>query len=319
MGKSSDAMLLYRIAQYYYIEKMSQNEIALVENISRSQISRLLGKAEEMGIVKFTVSLPQEFDNLSLEASLQSALGLQDAVVAPVPDFSGTQEDTEAITEAIATAAASYLPGKLKGCMTVGLGWGKAMYTTSLKIAYRHRGEELTYVPLIGLSGNTEPHLQVNTIVDRMAEKYRARSYFVNTPAFREKMAPTTKNETVRQEKLREYWRKLDAAIVGLGAPPTDEMFVAELSPDYVEPLKNSGACGDILAQYFTEDGRVFDFGSAYSQVAYDIKYLPTLRTVVCIAGGREKVRGIIAAARLRYINNLVTDSATAKYILSIV
>jgi hypothetical protein len=47
----------------------------------------------------------------------------------------------------------------------------------SLRLSYRNLGDERMYVPLIGMSGTSNPYLQINTIVDRVAERHRARSY----------------------------------------------------------------------------------------------------------------------------------------------
>lgn len=47
-AKQEDA-LIYRIARYYYLENLSQNEIAQIEQISRSKVSRLLERARANG------------------------------------------------------------------------------------------------------------------------------------------------------------------------------------------------------------------------------------------------------------------------------
>ena len=49
MTKKQDLTLLYRIARQYYIDRIPQTQIAEKENISRSQISRLITRAEQMG------------------------------------------------------------------------------------------------------------------------------------------------------------------------------------------------------------------------------------------------------------------------------
>ena len=316
MSRSPDIMLLYRIAQYYYKEKKSQNEIAMIENISRSQISRLLNRAEEMEIVRFEVSLPHEIGKTEMEAVLESALNLRDVVVVPVSASLSEQEEPSAVIDAIGTAAASYLPRALKDCRTVGIGWGRTMYTTSLMLSYSNMGNELTYVPLIGLSGATEPYLQINTIVDRIAEKHKARGYYTGMPAFREITASLTDIESSRMEKLRQYWSSLDAAVVGLGAPPTDENIFPEISPEHLSMMEEKNTCGDILAQYFTEDGSIYGYGDDYNQLAFNILNLQSVPDVICLAGGRKKAQGIVVAAKLRYFNRLITDSETAKRIM---
>ena len=55
MTKKPELTLLYSIARSYYVDKLSQSQIAEMENISRSQISRLLDRAEKLGIVSISV------------------------------------------------------------------------------------------------------------------------------------------------------------------------------------------------------------------------------------------------------------------------
>ncbi len=311
MTKKPELTLLYSIARSYYVDKLSQSQIAEMENISRSQISRLLDRAEKLGIVTISVSMPEDPDLSEMAESVTKLLGLREVVVAPLEEGA---DDSASIAEAIAVAAAQYLPRALKGSKTVGLGWGKTMYNMSLRLSYRNLGDERVYVPLVGMSGTSNPYLQINTIVDRVAERHRARSYFVSVPALREFSSPFNEIEEQRMATLEQYWSHLDAAVIGLGASPqTGGLFVDEISERCAAEIAASGSVGDILSYFFRMDGRIYDFGHAYRQAAFDVRRLHRVRKVICLAGGPDKVEGILAAARLGYINTLVTDSVTAK------
>ena len=121
--------------------------------------------------------------------------------------------------------------------------------------------------------------------------------------------------EKERYKKIQEYWDKLDAAVIGLGVPRSGN-FISEVSQKYKDILVNSNTVGDILSQFFYEDGSVFDLKADYEQVSLPIEKLKTIEKVICLAGGLSKVDGIIAAARNGFINILVTDSVTASCIL---
>lgn len=317
MTRKPELTLLYRIARRYYIDKLSQSEIAEMENISRSQISRLLDRAEELGVVTISVQMPADPELAALADAVKRGLGLADLVIAPMENGRGDKERTQ---EAIATAAAGYLGKALRGAKTVGLGWGRTMYQTSLLLSYRSGFDDVMFVPLVGISGATNPCLQINTIVDRVAEKHHAQSYFVGVPAFRERSIETSGLDEARIRKLEDYWESLDAAVLGLGAAPHGEgsLFVSEIDPAYAEQVVDSGAVGDILSQYFLPDGSVFAFDAAYRQVAFDIRRLSSVKKVICLAGGEDKLAGILAGARKRYFSVLVTDSVTARAIYDI-
>ena len=55
----ADMMQMYRIAKMYYVDNLTQQQIAVSENVSRSQISRLLDQARASGIVEITVRMPE--------------------------------------------------------------------------------------------------------------------------------------------------------------------------------------------------------------------------------------------------------------------
>ncbi len=317
MTKKPEITLLYRIAKSYYVDKLSQNQIAEMENISRSQISRLLDRAEKLGIVRISVSMPEDPDLSALAESVARGLRLHEVIVAPVEDGG---DDPERVAEAIAVAAAQYLPKALKGCKTVGLGWGQTMYRMSLRLSYRNAGDDRIYVPLVGMSGTSSPCLQINTIVDRVAERHRARSYFVGVPAYRALGFQLSEIEEQRVGKLTQYWSSLDAAVVGLGGSPHQEsFFVCEIDPRYAAEVVASGAQGDILSHFFRSDGSIFDFENDYQQIAYDIRRLPRVKRVICLAGGQDKINAILTAARMRFFSTLVTDSDTAKAFYDII
>ena len=84
MTKKPELTLLYSTARSYYVDKLSQSQIADMENISRSQISRLLDRAEKLGIVSISVSLPEDPDLSEMAESVTKLLGLREVIVAPL-------------------------------------------------------------------------------------------------------------------------------------------------------------------------------------------------------------------------------------------
>ena len=59
LKNDTDYVLLYRIADAYYNQGQTQDQIAKRENISRPHVSRLLTKARECGIVSIQVQVPE--------------------------------------------------------------------------------------------------------------------------------------------------------------------------------------------------------------------------------------------------------------------
>lgn len=316
MTRKPELTLLYRIARRYYIDKLPQSQIAAMENISRSQISRLLDRAEQMGIVTITVQLPERPDLNALAEAVRSGLQLDEVVLAPLENDHAEEDQRR---KAIVVQAAQYLSRAFRSARVVGIGWGRTMYETSLMLSYRRAADDVLFVPLVGISGTSDPCLQINTIVDRVAEKHHARSYFVGLPAYRDREIAISGIDEQRVRRLEEHWNQLDVAVFGLGsAPNKGHIFISEIDDAYARKICESGAVGDILSQYFRPDGTLPVLANAYRQLAFDIRRLPGVRQTICLAGGREKRDAIIAAARNRFFKILVTDSTTAREIYDV-
>ena len=310
MKTGPDVSTIYRIARYYYAEGLSQEEIAAKEGFSRSQISRLIERARDLGLVKITLIPPTDLRTEELARTLAARLGLVSVIVVPVRKSA----DADEIAMAIATRAADLLPELLSGFDIVGLGWGNTVYKTAelLPKGFGKGGKPL-FVPLIGISGDDNPNLQINTIIDRFSSSFRAKGLFVNIPSVREKNAPLSKIEEQRVAILEERWAQVEAAVIGLGAPPSDSPnLIDELPIEYKAELKKSKSCGDILAHFFDRDGEIFKPEHGYDLLAIDMEKLAKVKRSICLAGGGNKQAGIIAAAKAGFITDLVTDESTA-------
>lgn len=317
MKPGPDLSTIYRIARYYYIDGLSQDQIAGKEGVSRSQISRLVDRARDLGLVKITLVPPSSLRSEELAHELVEVLGIASATVVPVRKNASAEE----ISLAIATRAADSLPGLIADYDTVGLGWGHTVYKTAeLLRGGLGKGGRPFFVPLIGTSGDDNPNLQINTIIDRFGAAFRTKGLFVNLPCVREQGAPLSGIDEQRVAMLEERWRRMDAAVVGLGGPPTHSPnLIDELPEEYKAELKKSAACGDILAHFFDPMGRLFKARHGYDLLAFNILGLHSLRRSICLAGGNLKAQGIAAAGLAGFYSDLITDENTAIRVLEIV
>ena len=306
-----DKNFLYRLAIMYYSEGLTQQEIAERLGISRPQISRGLSKAQQVGIVRIEIIPPTE--GLSgLEKKLEHALGLRSVVIAPRMSQYG--EDQERRNQDIAICASKLIPEIVVGKKYVGIGWGETIYRTALNLDFTKDPRETYFVPLIGSLGMQDSKYQVNTIVDRVSEKLKGRSMFINSPAFMHD--EQTRNNTINQKQfysLLDAWKKLDTAIIGLGVPVDYPGFpMNEFKQSNIDRLKSAAVVGDILGQFFNSKGELCESGSEKEYLGIHIEDLKSIEQVICLSGGRAKIKGIIAAAKSHYYNVLVTDEFTA-------
>lgn len=317
MERNVDYTLLYRVAKAYFMDKKTQQEIADVENFSRSQISRLLKKALEEELVTYALNFPIPVDEQALAEELRQALGLEKVVLIPSFYQDYQRANCDDICKNLAMGASDKLGDLLGDAKNVGLGWGRTVYNTSLYVRPQRIVKGRTFVPLIGLSGDNTPALQINTIVDRFGERFHAERKYVNLQSL-QSSTPLSPRDEASVKVLLAKWQELDAAIIGIGGASTEARnLISEFPRHYKKQIQSSGTVGDILSQFFYEDGRIFEMDVHFRLLALNIEALRSIKNVIAMATGRDKCQAICASARLGYIKTLVTDYDTANYILS--
>jgi DNA-binding transcriptional regulator LsrR (DeoR family) len=308
--------LLYDSAKLYYLDGMSQENIAAKLKISRSQVSRNLKKAREFGLVEVKLNPPKKMEYNELAAKIVSRFGLKEIIIAPLEKYSlPTDED---IIKTISQAGARYLEKLIPAHAVAGIGWGRTVYSTILSMAQRRNAENTTFIPLIGGAGQAEPWYQVNTLVDRITEKLGGKVSFLNEPAVvTGKPAPATQEGSSVLSQTERMWELVDLAIVGLGtAIRYSPVLASEMDPKLIVRFLNMETVGDILARFFDCKGNICNDGSEALITGMNIASLKRIENVVCLSGGEKKIKGIAAAAANGFINILITDSWSAQKIL---
>jgi DNA-binding transcriptional regulator LsrR (DeoR family) len=313
VAKIDDLMTLYRVAKYYYVDELSQTEIADIEKISRPQISRILKNAKENGIIKIQLKMPKLLNTDKITRDLTSLLGLRKVVLAP----SASPQDTRRINWALTAVAAEFLNTNLKKYRNIGLGWGETIYQTSLLFPRQPYATEFRFIPLIANSGLYNRSLQTTTIVDRFSEKcLNVQSVYLNQPLYTD--VNVLSNEIMLN--IHNMWNLLDVAVIGAGGPNIAQsiIYVDELgyerSIDLAFLMSNS--LGDILAHFFLNDGSIFKAPEGKKITCIDIEKFKTMKEVICIASGLSKVKVLKYLAECGYIKTLITDVETALEII---
>ena len=306
MNVCEDVALLYRVAKYYYVDDYSQKDIAKMTGVSRPQVSRLIKRARERGIVNIQVSLPDDLDIQRLQDELKRSLMLRNVYIIPGKD--GKESD-----KSFFSLAANYLEKILKDYRRIGLGWGYCTYETSRYLSYQTQSQDKFFYPLIGNSGNNKSYLQTSTIVNRFAEHYQGKAYYLNALAF-DVRKRQSKNERIQTNDLMEWWNRLDAAVVGIGGSEMSEKIeVNELADDPFLREKKPYIMGDILGGVFLKDQSIIDYPDYYRIIACPLNQLKNFSEVIAITKGLSKVEAINFSAKMGYIKSLITDEQTAK------
>lgn len=305
-------LLLYRIAYQYYINHYSQEEIAKKENISRPQISRLLKQACEQGIVHFTVELPDSEQRVQIKKTLLDRFHLKDVIISP------STPDKEENNKTLYLCAATYLSSVLPKHHKIGIGWGQTLYNTAIQLQYTNTCDDMTFYPVIGSAGISNPNLQTNTICDRFAEKFHAKIFFNNYPTITPANIPDNYLST-QLKQLEQFAKELDALVISLGGTlKSNDYVLKELPQKVLQKLREEQLIGDILSHFVCKTRP-----SIYKPVDFQfntigLKQIKKVEDVYCIVHGIDKTEIIKYALDNGYIKTLITDCNTALSLLQI-
>jgi DNA-binding transcriptional regulator LsrR (DeoR family) len=296
----------------YYVEGMTQEQIARFMNISRAKVIRLLASARDNGIVRIRIE-DRASEQVALERQLVAAFGLADAIVVPAP------ADEADITTVVGHAAGTYLTDQVKDGMSVGVGWGATLHM-SLKALGGQPCQRLSVVSLLG--GMTHSRaVNPSAVARRIADAFGADCYQLTAPVI-------VADESVRAalwsepglRELLERARRVDLALVSVGDVSEEAtLFRQGLLPrSALASLQAAGAVGDVLCHFIDAEGKVVDHPVNRRVVAVDLDDLRRVPRIVVAAGGRRKVAAIRAALKGTGAGVLITEEGAARGLLGI-
>lgn len=309
-NSSNNYDLLVQVAQLYYIENRNQAEIAEIIHVSRPQVSKLLMKARELGIVTITVTLPSDrFRNY--ESMLCHLYGIQSCTV--VPESNIPMETEEAIIE----QAVKHVQSLCSNCSSVGVGWGSMIngicnHAEIIEDVNPHAH----VVPLIGSLNSQIIGYNTNELVRKMGLMLGFTPNYLYAPAF-----PQTKNdqiqfrETGNYRDIASHWEKLDAAVFRIKPYPC----VPDLATAfrYGKALYKNHAVGVILSNFFDINGKTISGEYDYSiAIPNELLLRTPIRLGVC--ANTTLPESVIGALRSGMVTHLILSERMAKDVLKL-
>lgn len=308
---------LAQAAFWYYVQDLTQEEIARRLGVSRSNVSRILRAARESGIVRFDIRYP-----LSRDAELEQVLlsryqsfGLREIVVAATAGSDASGVNEQAAVLGVARKAVDWLSANVQPGITLALSWGSTIGTI-VDVAYFPRKIDVHVVQLAGetsLDPRHSGHDLARNLADRLGGRY---SYF-NAPA----VAPSAEAAgalmgSPQVAHALSVARSADIALVGIGAynAATSRLFLDQAKASEVEQAEaeRKHAVGQVCGRFFGADGHQLDLALHRRVLSVDLADLLAIRTVVVVASGADKGEAVAAALRGGFVKVLVIDRALA-------
>ena len=301
-----------RAGWLYYVAGRTQDEIASAMGISRQSAQRLVSLAMTERLIKVRLDHP-------IAACMELGLALKEKYelrqVDIVPSDPGSSSTTVGIAEAAATEIERWL--KSADPIILAIGTGRTLKAAIDQLPAmdcpQHRIVSLT--GNIGLDGSAAYY----NVIFSMADAVKARHFPMPLPVLVSSAEERVMfhNQALVKSALQ-LGAQADVAFVGIGelgpqAPLCEDGFLAR---DEMVRLMDEGAAGEICGWMFDGDGRMVS-GSINQRVAS--VPLPSRQTaiVIGIAKGERKYHALSAALKGRLINGLITDEATAEFLLA--
>lgn len=304
-------MLLGEAAQLYYIERYTQDRIARQLNVSRSNVSRMLKEARDLGLVEIRVRAPMEAA-WGLGREIRARLGLRECLALATRRPSGGGD--------VQAFGALHVQQYITEGAVVGVGWSSAVHGVVNSGRLRER-KGLTVVQLMGSLGGAVPDLDGATITGSLARALGARTHLLQAPML-------VASAAIRDGLLRDRHiahtlslaERADVTMVGVGTidQNSGQYRTGYLDDADIESIRARGAAGEICGSYFNGDGARVRLELDDRLVGLGFEELRRVPIRVGLGWGVRKASANIGAARSGLVNVLVTDEATAREMLLI-
>ena len=276
---------LAAIARLYYLEDMSQAEIASIYHISRSTVSRMLSAARERGIVRISVDDFQPRHH-ELEESLQHTFGLTRAIV-----VRASASHRLATRRTVAHYAASEVHSWLHDVHRIGVTGGRTLGELVRAFSLHTNTADCSVFQLMGNVATTTGVNEAGEIARALGIRLSGSVHTLNTPAIVEDAA--VRASFASHEHVRAMWHmfeRLQMAFVGVGSIE-DSMFAEHgvLTKPMRASLRRAGAVAELCGRYFDAHGREIDHPMQERVLSIDVPVLSTVPDVVVVTSGDNK------------------------------
>jgi DNA-binding transcriptional regulator LsrR (DeoR family) len=309
----AQARLIAQVARMYHEERRTQLEIATRLNVSQGTICRFLRRAEELGIVRTTVS-PPVGTFVDLEELLEQKFGLSQVIIARAP--SGSEESMQG---AVGAAAAHFLGITLRPRAVIGVAsWSASLLSMVEQMHPVWKVSECKVVQILGGVGHPSVEKDACYLVSQLARLVQGDAHLLPAPGLvASKGAADVLAQDPHVRETLELFDRITVALLGIGSLEPSPWLVGSgntFSTEELQSLEEKGAVGNICLRFYNANGEEIRDALGSNRVfGLKLERLKSIPMVVGIACGKRKRQAILGALRGRWINVLVTDQFTAE------
>ena len=315
-----DLRLALRAATLYYLDGLTQAEIASRLGVSRPTAGRLIARAKAKGLVRIDIVVPPDLrDNLHAdeERELEQRFGLTEAVVAGSGVDVGAPGRPAAYAS-VGRAAAALLMRRLTPTDVMGFTWGPEQVAVASALTPGVASCRAV-VQLDGAMSTAAYQTGTEFILGRCADVLRAETIRLPAPLYADaSTVASMRNDSVISRSL-DAGRRADVMIFGVGAASTaGTLFEGSyLDTRMLDELVSRGAVGEIGGRFFDASGKPVNTELAQRAVSVPLEDVKACKKTILIASGAAKHHAALAALRGKLARLLVCDIDCARWLLA--
>lgn len=315
-----EVRLAHRAATLYYLDGLTQAEVADRLGVSRPTAGRLLARAKAEGLVRIEVVVPPEVrDDLHAaeERELERRFGLTEAVVVgrgrDVPRAAGP-----AAYAAVGRAAAALLARRLLPSDTMGFTWGPEQVAAATALA-PGLASCAAVVQLDGAMSTVTYQTGADYILGRCADALRAEAIRLPAPLYADPSTVVSLRQDSVISRTLNTGRSADLMLFGVGAVSTSTTLFegSFLDTGMLDELVSLGAVGEIGGRFFDAHGAPVQTDLLHRVISVPLDDVRNCPKTILIASGAAKHAAALGALRGGLARLLVCDLDCARWLLS--
>ncbi|MCF2555404.1 sugar-binding transcriptional regulator [Faecalicatena contorta] len=303
--------LLVKVAQMYYEEGLSQEEISKNIGLSRPYVSRLLTDAKEMGIVQFKVLNPLKGES-DLERRIRTKSHLEKVIVSPITQNTSRMHN-------LSKKAVEYLEDIVQNGDIIGFSWGTTIFSVTNLLGQKQKYPDIVAAQLCGGISNLEHDIYCFEIARNFSKAWEAKPYVLTCPAIvSSKRLKEAFLSDSNINKVMSYGYDSNIALMTMGTFGLQSSLyrAGYLNEKEVMSLIEKGAIGDICTHVIDAEGNICDKELDERTMSVPLDVIKKKKIRIGVACGQSKVDSIYAAIKAEIINVLIIDEETAGYVL---
>lgn len=315
-----DLRLALRAATLYYLDGLTQAEIAVRLGVSRPTAGRLIARAKANGLVRIDVVVPPDMrDDLHAEEEreLEQRFGLTEAVVTGHGIDVGAPGRPAAFAS-VGRAAAALLMRRLTPNDILGFTWGPEQVAVVTAMAPGVASCRAV-VQLDGAMSSAAYQTGTEFILSRCADVLRATTIRLPAPLYADPSTVASMRSDSLISRTLEAGRRADVMLFGVGAVSTSTTLFegSFLDTRMLDELIKLGAVGEIGGRFFDGHGAPVESELQLRAVSVPLEDVKSCQKTILISSGAAKHPATLGALRGRLARLLVCDIDCARWLLA--